>query len=381
MKNDVCNDFEKSSEVGVPGISAGMFVRNYREMCRLLGEQEKAGKSKIIQMEKWSKRFRYEKDGHSFRILEVYDAEKINDFYLSEDHCKGKTGKYSQYIVPVLLDRLCGNEGGKISVSFTKKELFFTLGLVNEYYPSVEDMDYSFEIKKDSKRSGKKEVEVKNGKTLADRKQFYWFQNIVQKKLNSVVNSALEAMLKEGLIRISDEYSVKPDGGRSFIANLNQEQIIRNARERVLKDMGLKDFKSVVVGGKLKTFYKKFNGIISDEQKWSAVYTRTKISLAVSRDKAKKIIALKCGGEFDRERYRKMLNREIAKYFRGNIKDRKDKFDADSFKNTGENADPSGNADKNKLVYWLDKLGDEVMSRKGFISVQRSFIRDFIIIS
>ena len=352
----------------VPTLIEGMVVRNYREMCKLLGERERTGGARVNQLERWSKWFCYEKSGHSFRIIKVYDKTFGRD--KAESVWRGKAGKYSQYIEPILLDCLCKDSGDEVGLSFTKKDLFFSLGLVNEYYPSVENLDYSREVEKSSKRFSEREIEIKGGSILVDSKQYYYFQNIVSKKLNSVVNSGLESMLKEGLIRISDEYSIKPQGGKSFVADLNQEMIISKVRERVLAEMNLSDFKSVVICGKLRTFYKKFNDIITEEQKWSAVYRRTRISLAIKKDEAKKIIETNSLEEFDRNKYRKRLNHEIAEYFRENITERKKRSEESGMENNSD-----------KPSYWLDKLSGKVMDDEKFVDTQMSFIRYFIEIS
>lgn len=49
-----------------------MVVKNYKEMCKLLEEKEKSGKSKQYQLKNWKRFFSWINDGHIFIIKEIY---------------------------------------------------------------------------------------------------------------------------------------------------------------------------------------------------------------------------------------------------------------------------------------------------------------------
>lgn len=58
------------------GIESGQRIPNYREFCKLMGEENKGGDSKKAQLKRWEYYFRWEKEGNAFLIREVYDAPK-----------------------------------------------------------------------------------------------------------------------------------------------------------------------------------------------------------------------------------------------------------------------------------------------------------------
>ena len=57
-------------------VNVGQEFKNYKELCAYLGEQEKGGKSKDLQIKDWERYFSFEKQGHKFIITDVYDIPK-----------------------------------------------------------------------------------------------------------------------------------------------------------------------------------------------------------------------------------------------------------------------------------------------------------------
>lgn len=73
-------------------IKQGMIVKNYKEMCNLLGEKVMAGNSKNSQLKEWERYFEYHKQGYSFIIDNIFETplEKVKNNY----H-KGRFGELS----------------------------------------------------------------------------------------------------------------------------------------------------------------------------------------------------------------------------------------------------------------------------------------------
>ena len=57
-------------------VNIGQVFKNYKELCAYLGEQEKGGKSRDLQIKDWERYFSFEKQGHKFIITDVYDIPK-----------------------------------------------------------------------------------------------------------------------------------------------------------------------------------------------------------------------------------------------------------------------------------------------------------------
>lgn len=80
-------------------VNLGQEFKNYKELCTYLGEQEKGGKSRDLQIKDWERYFSFEKQGHKFIITDVYDTpkEKIRKQRKVEDkpRKKYKTENYT----------------------------------------------------------------------------------------------------------------------------------------------------------------------------------------------------------------------------------------------------------------------------------------------
>lgn len=102
-------------------LTEGEIFKNYRELCNFLGEPIKGGKSKITQLNNWSRYFNWEQDKFNYIITEVYEVPlpKITD------------RQYDNEIKKILLD-LFQNNGGQEVYFFTKRNLAQYLGMFNQ---------------------------------------------------------------------------------------------------------------------------------------------------------------------------------------------------------------------------------------------------------
>ena len=57
-------------------ITEGLIIKNYKELCGLLNEQIKTGKSKQLQLKDWERYFNYEKEGNKYIINKIFDEVK-----------------------------------------------------------------------------------------------------------------------------------------------------------------------------------------------------------------------------------------------------------------------------------------------------------------
>lgn len=62
--------------MNIDKLEVGMEIKNYKEMCKLLGENVQAGNSKKHQLKNWCRYFSFEKIGQKFIIEDVYANEK-----------------------------------------------------------------------------------------------------------------------------------------------------------------------------------------------------------------------------------------------------------------------------------------------------------------
>lgn len=117
----------------------GMIVKNYKELCKILGIEPKTSNSKIRQLKEIKELISYQKSGHAFIIKEVYDKKTLK-FTLSkprDKRYKNPRNIYTRYISQILL-QVINNCSEKQFSNVTFKDICVLLGLVeidnNEKY-------------------------------------------------------------------------------------------------------------------------------------------------------------------------------------------------------------------------------------------------------
>ena len=60
-----------------------LIVKNYKEMCQILGQEEKAGNSKTAQIKEWNRYFDFSRDNQKSIIKEIYDKPFPKNIYIS----------------------------------------------------------------------------------------------------------------------------------------------------------------------------------------------------------------------------------------------------------------------------------------------------------
>lgn len=92
----------------------GQVVKNYKEMCRILGQDVKSGKSKVLQLEDWRRYIEYHKEGNKIVIDVIYDdpIEKID---------KRSDGNNSKYYTEFRVESEHKNSIGVYKIVFGNK--------------------------------------------------------------------------------------------------------------------------------------------------------------------------------------------------------------------------------------------------------------------
>jgi len=92
--------------MNLANISVGQTIKNYKELCALLGVELKTGKSKQLQLSEFELYFKYKKAGHSFIIEDIYEIPKVKPYKRGgENFIRGSSSQRLYKIYTGMKDR------------------------------------------------------------------------------------------------------------------------------------------------------------------------------------------------------------------------------------------------------------------------------------
>lgn len=335
----------------VTGVTVGMVVPNYRKLCELLGEDVRSGKSKICQLKRWERLFRFERSGNSYRILEVFDNPKVNV------STRKRVGEYIQYVEPVLVDYMCRKRKADHRVSLIWKELYFVLGLVNgryltagrsgEVYGDVTGFEIDESVDEDL---------VTEDGVKFECSDMYWFKRKLGRRLGYVIRSAFRSMETRGVIDVDYEYAVtivgKDGNARTRVATNRQVKAIMSVEEDVLKEMEISDKRRIFSTDRRWEYFSRVNKILTEEYGWKRAFRRTVIMLNEDY-----VVGGKLRGSTGNH-YKRVLNRKILDYLSNEALKDKETYDKGEYPYNPNN--------------WRSKTLNEALDRKDFLKTQQA---------
>ena len=185
----------------------GLKIANYKKLSNLLGIEATGGNTKKANLKEFERLVRFEKEGNSYTIKEIY-----NEIKPKENNRKGgNNNKYSILLKPLILS--IG------SIKTTKFKLIFeVLGLVNELqYKEKAPQEYM--------------------NTYATLNLF------IIDNLRKYVSSALNSLAKEGKIILNIHMNVHLQKD-NFVrkASINEIHFISECEQRIFTDMKITYF-------------------------------------------------------------------------------------------------------------------------------------------
>lgn len=259
-KNNVSIEKNSSDDrIDVSGLELGMVVRNYKEMCRILGQEVCEGNSKKAQLKEWARYFLWEKKGQKFIILDIYDTP------LPKQDGRQDKNIYVQYIEVILIKILSKQNNSKEPFYFTTNQLWKVLGMINNDYKNISldninDRIIDYEV------------------TSFDMKKFYQRCN---QRLRGILFSSLNKLEDRALIKYEIETVIvfcDDNGEKNFLpANDKQKKQILKAEKKALVDMGLESKQHVYAKFKETEFFDRVNVYLQEWYGWDSTFNRIKI--------------------------------------------------------------------------------------------------------
>lgn len=235
-------------QLDLSNIYEGMYIKDYRELCKLLNLEITTGYSKQVQLREISRYMDILKteNNNSYLVLEIYDKPIPSNV----------NSKYTQFIQDILLYYLAKED--KHVIYLNKGQLIKILGLVNDKY---------LEYKKD------KQYLLK----IADEYNIAEFYKRCDAKILSILESSLKSLKKRLLIDYSDAYKIyylNNKGGYDYkIADLEEHRYILSVKKRVLDELHLKSEYQIYLNHNLKEkYYGRINEIVEEEMCWEGIF-------------------------------------------------------------------------------------------------------------
>jgi hypothetical protein len=279
--------------------------KNYKELCGILDEDIKTGKSKQLQLKDWERYFTWEKEGHKFIVTEIYDkpkekidGRKVGNTGKSEGSRGNNVAEYIGNIEKLILNLLVQDKDnanfGRVFLS--KNVLLRTLNMVNDNYAYCKRR-----IPKLSKFMNINQVTINEWydstssmlernletalKDLEKQSLILWSREITVAEAKAVAEMNFNSKIIKkkrvdmfGEKVIDYEYYADPTVMLTHREATDREKrfILRTERE-TLKEMGMKNKAEVIYKGVWGNFIEKVNNTILEELNIAFYYKSYKI--------------------------------------------------------------------------------------------------------
>jgi len=256
----MANKKKKLTGVDCSKLSVGLVVENYKELCKLLGEETKSSNSKTAQQKRWRQYFDYEQDGWAYIIKEIYEIpEPVMDAR------KLKPGVYVQFIECLLIDYL--SRSTRDAVVLSKTGWCHTIGLMtDEYYHyssrddrflDVDSTLYVGSNDHDRFSSLKEIIAYKYGLSVNDNEIAFFYDTSVA-KMYDLMNDALDSMEKRNLVECTKLFVIYMEDGSELTVESNNDKLYSEIfclRQMACRILDVSNFEAARKTHQLNRFY------------------------------------------------------------------------------------------------------------------------------
>lgn len=319
-----------------------MILKNYSDLCRILGEDEKPrGTSRQNHLKWFEEYFTYKKEGHKFIITEIFDKEV--EPIIDRRGGAYNTVEYTENIEKLLLDILAQDKNNGI-IFLSKNKLFHMLEMVNVNYLDcnrrVPKLSKLLDIDENSVQEwydttgGMLERSLNSAlKKLTNQSLILWSREITICKIEPIPDS-------EYLVKITrkDKYG---EDKEQWIQEVATRKIIREATDdekkyiiEVERDTMLvldcDDKQEIIRKGLWSEFEKKVKSILEKQENIIYYYQSYKILFNPEHifRKQNQINSLKMSNK-ERLDQKKIVNKSVMDRIENNAKSRHSKASAD----------------------------------------------------
>ena len=270
----------------IKNLKENMIVKNYKELCILIGEEIKTSNSKKAQLKEFERFCQYHRNGQKFIIDEIYKEPlpKISDKSLNHS-------KYIKEIEYILVDYLYENVREGETIQLSTSSLIQILAMANNTYAVGCYKKYEL-------------AEILNMEISA----IILFYNTSRTEFHKIIDRALKNLQNRAVLNVNTCYMITYKDGdmkKTRKANVEESQYIIDTQKDVLQYMGLNSFQDLFLAGGKK--YKEYMKLFKKELPKEWIFTYKAYDLCVGT----KAIAIE-KANLDKERNKlneKLINR------------------------------------------------------------------------
>ena len=225
--------------MNIEKLEVGQVIKNYKELCSLIDEPVKSGKSKKLQVKDLERFIKFHQEGNKYIIDEIYSTpfDKIDNRGKNPNSWNNQNGAYGKYIKPLILDKLSMSDSKEILSGINY--LMQDLGMVNERYRDMIYKRIEYAKYNNIKIDFVHEFCSTNGKKL---------KQAITKTLDDLETENIIKYKKVQMIRTTnDEYDRE--------ATLDEIEIIEEWEQKTLDSMKIYDKKHIYIANRVKEFY------------------------------------------------------------------------------------------------------------------------------
>lgn len=279
--------------------------KNYKELCIVLKEKIKTGKSKQLQLKDWERYFNWEKGGYGYIITEIYekpkpkvDGRKVGNTGKSEGSRGNNKAEYIQNIEKLILDLLAQDTNdlnfGRVFLS--KNQLLRALKMVNDNYafckqriPKLSkfiNIDQATIEEWYDSTSSMLERNLETAlKELEKQSLIFWSREITVAEAQAIaemenLGEIIKTTKTDNFGEEIENYEYKTDSTvilKHREATEKEKAFILRVERETLKEMQCKNKAEVILKGQWSNFTKKINDVILDKLNIAFYYKSYKI--------------------------------------------------------------------------------------------------------
>lgn len=239
----------------ISNLQIGQEIKNYKELCNLLGVEVKAGKSKQLQHKDFDRYFQYEKQGHKYLIKEIYSNQKEKIDKRKEGNNTVFTEDFRNLMIYML------HKNRTESMLMSKGAMYKAMNLVNENYLTARNNISKLSEIVELPQSAIYEFYDYNSSKLRDTLE----RNLKHCRSRSLLlfESVVAVAVYDTIVAYNDLNKPIVDYKGELVHNIDvvyreathkEKQIILRFENEVKEEMGLKDNQEIFLKKKWKYF-------------------------------------------------------------------------------------------------------------------------------